>query len=107
MIPGTPSRPVRAAMRMVCTFAGALAVAMAVGAGLNTQAWECGAVGDQFLGGIEHWGPGVVLPAVVGAVLLSRARRPVGGSDIGLVLVWLPLGVYAGITWVASICSIG
>lgn len=94
-------------MRTVCTLAGVLAVAMAIGAGLNTQAWECGAVGDQFLGGIEHWGPGVVLPTLVGVVLLLRARKPVGSLDLGLVILSLPLDVYAGITWVASMCSIG
>jgi hypothetical protein len=91
-------------MRTVFTLGGLLAVAVAIGAALNTQAWEC-TVSDQLLDGVEHWGPGVVLPAVVGAALLLRARRPIVGSDIALFVVSLPLDVYAGITWVASMCS--
>lgn len=93
-------------MRTVCTLGGVFALSMALGAALNTQAWECGAVGDQFLGGIEYWGPGVVLPAVVAVVLLWRARKPVAGLDIGLFIVSLPLDIYAGITWFASMCAI-
>ena len=93
-------------MRTVFTVGGMLALAMALGAALNTQAWECGAAGDQFLGGIEHWGPGVVLPALVGVALVFRARKRVVGADVGLFIVSLPLDVYAGITWVASMCAI-
>lgn len=93
-------------MRAVFTLGGVFAVAMAIGAGLNTQAWEC-AISDQLFDQVEHWGPGVALPAVVGAALVLRARKPIAGTDIALFVVSLPLDVYAGITWVASVCSIG
>ncbi len=79
---------------------------MALGAGVNTDAWTCGAVGDQFLGGIEHWGPGVLLPAAVGLLLVLRARTPRTSLDWGLFFLSIPLVIYAAITWVMQTCVI-
>ena len=77
---------------------GLLAIGLAVGAAFNTQAWECRAA--------EFWLPGIVIPAAVGAALVLRARSRVSGLDIGLLVLSVPLDIYAGITWVASICAI-
>lgn len=77
---------------------GLLALGLAVGAAFNTLAWECRAA--------EFWLPGVVLPAAVGVALLLRARKRVAGVDIGLLVLSVPIDIYAGITWVASICAI-
>ena len=84
-------------MRTLRTIAGLVAIALALGAALNTQAWECHAA--------EYWFPGVVLPAAVGAALLLRARNRTTSLDIGLLVLSLPLDIYAVITWAASICS--
>ena len=85
-------------MSVLRILSGLLAIGLAGGAAFNTQAWECRAA--------EFWLPGVVIPAAVGATLLLRTRSRASGLDIGLLVLSLPLDIYSGITWAASICAI-